>query len=134
MEVKEKRKLSELTFDQLAEVRVRLGRQITLAEQGVSDLKSKREKVDTEFMARFNAQGLQNVKTQHGTPYIMHRSSCSVADWDAYRAWVLEQNDLDFIDRRPNKTMVAAWKESHDGQLPPGLNWSVTAVLGFTKS
>lgn len=134
MEVKEKRKLSDLTYDQLAAVRVRLDAQIQGADQVVSALKTKREKVNQEFLARFNAQGgIQSVKTPHGTPYVIHRTSCTVADWESYLDWVVERNEWDYLERRANKTMVEAFKEANGGQLPPGLNWSVTAALGFRK-
>lgn len=131
--VAEKRKLSDLTYDQLAAARVALDGKIKEQDDVVDALKAKREKVNQEFLRRFNEQGVQNVKTKHGTPHIVHRSSCTVADWDAFRDWVIEGQQWDFLERRANKTMVQGYKESSEGALPPGLNWSVKADLGFKK-
>ena len=131
--VAEKRKLSDLTYDQLALARVAIDGKIKEQDEVVGALKAKRDKINQEFMRRFNEQGVQNVKTQHGTPYIVHRSSCTVADWESFLDWVVESQNWDFLERRANKTMVQGYKESSDGVLPPGLNWSVSADIGFKK-
>lgn len=135
MEVMEKPKvgISTLTFDQLAQLRNKLSAEIKAQEEVVSALKVKREKVDVEFLRRFNEQGLTNVKTAHGTPYIIERTSVSVADADAFRGWVTENKALDFMELRANKSMVEAYKETH-GDLPPGLNWYAKLTIGLKKS
>jgi hypothetical protein len=133
-EVKQKRKLDELSFDELAAVRNRLGEQIAEADAVVSALKARREKVDVALLAKFNQQGSTSVKTKHGTPYIIHRTSISVSDGDAFLAWAeADERWKVFIDRRPNKTAVETYREAN-GELPPGLNRSVTAAIGLKKS
>lgn len=129
---KPKAKLSELTFDQMAAMRLKLGEQIKEAEAAVAAIKAKREKIDVEFLRRFNEQGLQNVKTKHGTPYILERTSVSVADKDAYWSWMEANNSFDFMEVRANKKMVEAYKEQH-GDLPPGLNWNAALTIGMTR-
>lgn len=129
---KPKAKLSELTFDQMAALRIKLNEQIKEAEVAVSAIKAKREKIDVEFLRRFNEQGLQNVKTKHGTPYIIERTSVSVADKDAYWAWMEANNAFDFMEVRASKKMVEAYKEQH-GDIPPGLNWSAALTIGMTR-
>lgn len=127
-----KAKLSELTFDQMAALRLKLNDQIKEAEAAVSAIKVKREKIDTEFLRRFNEQGLQNVKTKHGTPYILERTSVSVADKDAFWSWMEANNAFDFMEVRASKKMVDAFKEEH-GDLPPGLNWNASLTIGMTR-
>lgn len=129
---KPKAKLSDLTFDQMALMRTKLQEKIKEAEAVVAEIKTKREKLDVEFLRRFNEQGLQNVKTKHGTPYILERSSVSVADKDLYWSWMEKNNAFDFMEVRANKKMVEAYKEQHE-ELPPGLNWNSTLTIGMTR-
>lgn len=124
--------ISQLTFDQLAQLRNKLSAEIKAADDIVDALKAKREKVDVEFLKRFNAQGLTNVKTAHGTPYIIERTSVSIANPEVFRDWVLQNGALDFMELRANKNMVVAYKEEHD-DLPPGLNWSAKLAIGLKK-
>ena len=129
---REKRKLSDLTFDQMAMARNMLSEQIKAADEVTSALKAKREKIDVEFLRRFNEQGLQNVKTKHGTPHIIRRESYTVADKDTFMSWVKTNNALDFLEVRAAKHMVEAYKEQHE-EIPPGINYSAKLTIGVTK-
>ena len=131
---KTKVKLSDLTFDQLAVYRHKASEQIKAQEEIVSALKAKREKIDTEFLARFAQQGLQSVRTAHGTPHIIKRESYSVGNKDAYIQWIKEDIDgrLDFMEVRAAKGMVEVYKEEHE-DLPPGINYSAKLSIGVTK-
>lgn len=133
MEVAEKKTgISELTFDQLTALRNKLSADIKEREDVVDQIKAKRLKVDQEFLRRFNEQGITNVKTAHGTPHVIERTSVSVSDKDAFRQWVVDNNALDFMELRANKPMVVAYKDEHE-ELPPGLSWSATRTIGVTK-
>lgn len=123
--------LSVLTYDQLVVFRNQIGAKITEADAVVTDLKAKRERIDQELLRRFNEQGVSNVKTNHGTPYIIERTSCSAEDKDTFMSWVRNTNAWDFLEIRPNKTMVSQYKEEH-GDIPPGLNWTAKLTIGVT--
>ena len=133
MEVKEKRGISELTLDQLTALRNKLTDEVRLAEKVVDDVKEKRGKIDREFLRRFHEEGLTSVKTAHGTPYIIERTSYSVGDKDAFMSWVRQNGALDFLEVRCAKPMVEAYKEEHE-DLPPGVNYSAALTIGVKKS
>lgn len=130
---KPKVSLSELTYDQLAVTRIKLSDKIREAEAVVDELKQKREKLDVELLSRFNSQGVTNVKTKHGTPYIITRESYSVADKDTFGNWLRDNDAYDFLEMRINKTMAETYKEQHN-DLPPGINYSAKLTIGFKKS
>lgn len=133
MEVLEKKTgISTLTLDQLTALRNKLSAEIKAQDDITDAIKAKRGKVDVEFLRRFNEQGITSVRTSFGTPHIIERTSVGVADKDAFRSWVLENNALDFMELRANKSMVVTYKEEHEA-LPPGLNWSVARTIGVTK-
>ena len=129
---KPKAKLSELTFDQMAVYRHKATEQIKAAEEVVAALKAKREKIDVEFLRRFNEQGIQNVKTKHGTPHIIKRESYSIADKPAYIAWCKATGNEDFMEIRASKTQIDVYKAEHE-EIPPGINYSAKLTIGVTK-
>lgn len=133
MEVKEKKGLSELPYNQLAAVRNKLGDEIKAHEDAIKVLKAKRDKVDTEFLRRFNAEGVTSVKTPYGTPYIITRTAASVADKDAFMSWMRENDTFDFMNISANKTMVAEYVAKNEA-LPPGINWTAIREIGLKKS
>jgi hypothetical protein len=134
MEVAEKPKvrITELTFEQLASARSKLTERIREAEAVADEIKAKREKIDREFLARFNQQGLTNVKTKAGTVSIIKRESYSVADRDSFLEWVRNNNALDFLETRVSKKMVEVYKEEHE-DLPPGVNYTAANTIGLRK-
>jgi len=129
---REKRKLSDFTFDEMATVRNKLSEQIKEADLVVAAIKAKREKVDVEFLRRFNEQGIQNVKTKHGTPHIIKRESYSVADKPTYIAWCKATGNEDFMEIRASKSQIDVYKAEHE-EIPPGINYSAKLTIGVTK-
>jgi hypothetical protein len=98
--------------------------------------KRKQDKIDAEFLARFNARGIDTVSVRGiGTAYRTTRTSCPVADNDAFFSWVA--GDFDerrvFLEARANKTAVKQYIEEH-GDLPPGVNWSATQAVNFNRA
>jgi len=135
MEVAEKPKLalSDLTYDQLVVARSQLTEKIREAEAVADGFKQKREKIDAEFLTRFNAQGLTNVKTKHGTPYIVTYESFSVSDPETFKGWMRDNDAYDFSETRAKKDMMKSYKEQHN-DLPPGISYSATLKIGVKKS
>src|SRR5574343_103717 len=121
--VKARPKLQDLTYDDLALVRNQISFKIEEVEKEAKELKAKREKIDVEFLRRFNEQGIQTVKTNHGTPYIITATSCSADDKDVFLSWVQKNESWDFLEVRPKKTLVEEYVRENNA-LPPGLNWS----------
>ena len=133
MEVEAKTGISQLTYDQLTALYNKLTSEIRTAEKVVDDFKAKREKVSREYLRRFAEQGVSSVKTKVGTPYIIERTSVTVADKEVFRSWCQANGAEDFMEVRPAKNMVVAYKEQHD-DIPPGLNWSSALTIGVKKS
>lgn len=128
--VKSRPKLPDLTYDDLAKVRNQISFKIEEVEKAVKELKVKRDKVDTEFLRRFNEQGIQTVRTNHGTPYIIERTSCSAEDKDIFLSWIQKNDSWDFLEVRPKKAMVEEYVREN-GTLPPGLSWNAKNCIGL---
>jgi hypothetical protein len=95
--------------------------------------KDKQNKIEIEFLRRFQERGIDNVAARDvGTAYRSTRSSATVADWDAVLDFVQKNEAWEMLERRVNKTAVEQFK-SVEGDLPPGINWSETQVVNFRR-
>ncbi len=93
--------------------------------------KLKQEKIEIEFLRRFQDRGIDSVSIRGvGTAYRSTRSSATVADWDAFLDYVRDKNAWELLERRVNKTALEQIKEV-EGDLAPGTNWSETVVINF---
>jgi hypothetical protein len=95
--------------------------------------KEKQNKIEVEFLQRFQNRGIDNVSAREvGTAYRSTRSSATVADWDTLLDHVKDNDAWEMLERRVNKTAVEQFKAVND-DLPPGINWSETQVVNFRR-
>jgi len=125
--------LTTATYEQLANARNKIQAELKALDDQAKVLKEKREKIDTEFLRRFNAEGVTSVKTRVGTPYVIAQTSVHVADKDAFWTWMEQSNSFDFLNVSANKTLVQDHIKQHE-EVPPGLNWVVQNKIGLKKS
>lgn len=93
--------------------------------------KNKQDKIEIEFLRRFNDRGIDNVSTRGiGTAYRTVRTSASVGDRDEFFGFVEAEGAWELLEVRASKKAVEQYKEHH-GDLPPGVNWSEMQTVGF---
>jgi len=89
--------------------------------------------LEAELLKHMEAEGLQNVRTPHGTAYQTTRTSVRVADKDAFLTSVREADAWELLDVRASKTGVKAFLEEN-GALPPGVDLSEERVVNVRAS
>ena len=95
--------------------------------------KDKQNRIETEFLRRFNERGIDNVSSREfGTAYRSTRSSATVADWEAVLDHVKKQDAWELLERRVSKGAIQQYRDVHD-DLPPGVNWSEAQVVNFRR-
>jgi hypothetical protein len=95
--------------------------------------KGKQDKIEIEFLRRFNERGIDNVSTRGvGTAYRTLRTSATVADWDTLLEHVVENKAWELLEHRVSKSAVSQYKDIHE-ELPPGVNISETQVVNFRR-
>lgn len=75
-----------------------------------------------------HSMGVTSAKTPHGTAYISHKESATVADWDAVIRYIKENDAYDLLEKRVSKTAVKdRMEQDRDGNYtnppPPGVNF-----------
>ena len=131
-------KLSEARDDQLvkAYITLRDARATRKAEYESDDAsdKAKQDKIEAEFMCRFNERGIDNVSARGvGTAYASTRVSATVGDWDSLLRFIQEESAWEMLEHRVSKTAVEQYKAAND-DLPPGVNWSVSRTINFKRA
>ena len=97
------------------------------------DDKEKQEKIEIEFLRRFNKRGIDNVSARGiGTAYRSVRASAKVADWDSLLEFIQKEGAWEMLERRVSKVAVEQFKaETND--LPHGVDWGETQVINFRR-
>ena len=97
------------------------------------DDKEKQERIEIEFLKRFNERGIDNVSSRGvGTAYRSVRASAKVADWDSLLEFIKKVGAWEMLERRVSKVAVEKFKaETND--LPPGVDWGETQVINFRR-
>lgn len=130
-------KVSELDDASLLKIfialRDRRAQRKTAYDADDAEDKDKQNKIEVEFLRRFNERGIDNVSSRdHGTAYRSTRSSATVADFEAFLGHVKTQDAWELLERRVNKKAVQEYRDVHD-DLPPGVNWSEAQVVNFRR-
>ena len=76
---------------------------------------------------QMKALGLESVKTSFGTVSLSKTTRYNTQDWDSFKAFVLEHQVVDLLEKRIAQTNMAQFLEENPGVVPPGLN----SVTGF---
>lgn len=88
----------------------------------------------TGWLQNFMEQaGADSVKTPEGTCYSSTRYTASLADPEAFMAFVKTTNNYDLLDRKANVTAVKDYV-SENGTLPPGVNLSAIKTVGVRRA
>ena len=85
------------------------------------------------LLERLNEIGGESVKTVAGTVYRTSRKSATIADGGVFRSFVIEHEAFDIVDWKANANAVEDYVKS-EGQLPPGVNYSVSYTVGVRRA
>ena len=97
------------------------------------DDKEKQERIEIEFLKRFNERGIDNVSARGiGTAYRSVRASAKVADWDSLLEFIKKEGAWEMLERRVSKVAVEQFK-AETSDLPPGVDWGETQVINFRR-
>lgn len=104
--------------------KIRAAREDLAREFKVKDdeLKEKQERLQNFLLDFLNTNGLQNAATESGIFYKQEDVIPTAADWQAFYAWVKQNNAFDALEKRITRTFIKNWMDDHDGTPPPGVS------------
>lgn len=91
-------------------------------------------KIEAVLLKSLNESNMESVRTEAGTCFKQVQTRVSVADWDAVRGFIADNDMWHMLDKRVNKTAVLQYKQEHEGAIPPGLNYSEEIVINVRRA
>ncbi len=120
-----------IPIDRLVKIHTKIKQQIEALtkeyDTKVEALKAQQDEVRFAIKDQMKALGLKSVNTSFGTVSLSTKTRYNTQDWDSFKAFVLEHQVVDLLEKRIAQSNMAQFLEENPGVLPPGLN----SVTGF---
>ena len=114
---------ADLVIQKFVETRDKIAEIEKECKARVADLKAMQDKRAEWLKGQMDALGVESLKAAHGTCFVDWKDSATVADWDAFREWVIVNEEWEFFERRVSKTAVK--QRLDEGEItPPGVNYT----------
>ena len=102
-------------------------------DASVADINAAMDRLENAILQTLTAQGVESVRTDFGTAFKSKSTSATIADWDAFLAFVQENERYDMIEKRCAKTAVEQYRAAND-DLPPGVNWKEAVSINVRRA
>lgn len=126
-----------MNYDIAAERYIAVRKQIDDLERAhkaaKAELTEKLVALENWFTAKAQEDGLETIKTPHGTGYWSTHHTATVASREEFFNYCKEHDAWDMVESRASKTGVKSYIEAH-GAPPPGVNFSSTRVFNMRKA
>lgn len=103
-----------------------LREQLKDANARVADLSRERDELQLQLIGVLDTQGATRMSTGEFTASVTETVVPTVKDWDAFYAFIKENDALFMLERRPLATAYREMLDTRDGEAIPG-------VESFTK-
>ena len=114
-------------LDKLVAIHAKIKAKQEMLDKQLAELEEQRTEVRMAIKDQMKALGLTSVKTSFGTVSLTKTTRYNTQDWDSFKAFVLEHQVVDLLEKRIAQTNMAQFLEENPGVVPPGLN----SVTGF---
>ncbi len=91
------------------------------------------DKIEARLLTTLDSQGVEAFKTASGTAFKTTKTTCGVADWDAFFQFVRANGYWNMLNHAANKTAVDEYRQAHN-DLPPGVNWRVERCVQVRRT
>jgi len=97
-----------------------------------ASLKGTLEEISMWLRDKSDELGVDSFKTSAGTAYRTTKTRYSVADWNEFSSWVLDNEMLQCLEKRPAKLAVQEVVDE-TGEIPPGLSFFAEVEMQVRK-
>jgi hypothetical protein len=121
-DIEEAPEVEAIPLDKLVAIHAKIKVKQAKLDKELADLEEQREEIRLAIKDQMKALGLTSVKTSSGTVSLMKSTRYNTQDWDSFKAFVLEHQVVDLLEKRIAQSNMAQFLEENPGVLPPGLN------------
>lgn len=127
----------DASFDTRVEQYIRLqDKKTEIKERHKEELKPVNDAegmLEAYFMQQMQQMGVSSIKCGHGTVFQKNDNSATIADGEAFRAYIMHFGAWELADLRANKVAVREFLDEKQ-ILPPGVNYSTRIGVGYRRS
>jgi len=87
--------------------------------------------LEAKLLSYMQKANVDHLAAPSGTAYRSTRLSATIKDGEAFRQFVIQQNQFQLVDWRANANQVFEYIRDHQGVTPPGLNTSAFVHVRF---
>jgi len=133
-DIEEAPEVEAIPLDKLVAIHTKIKAKMEGLDRQLAELDEQRTQVRLAIKDQMKALGLTSVQTSTGTVSLMKKTRYNTQDWDSFKAFVLEHQVLDLLEKRIAQTNMAQFLEENPGVLPPGLNSVTEFDIRVTKA
>ena len=133
-DIEEAPEVEVIPLDKLVAIHAKIKAKQAKLDKELADLEEQREEIRLAIKDQMKALGLTSVRTSSGTVSLMKSTRYNTQDWDSFKAFVLEHQVVDLLEKRIAQTNMAQFLEENPGVLPPGLNSVTEFDIRVTKA
>lgn len=119
-----------------AYIKIRDARSVELKKFEAIDNKMKEQQgvLEAHMLKFLNEAKINSLQTDFGTIIRQQDIQPSAADWELVYDWIKKNDAFDMLERRIKKTFVTEYMETHQGDMPPGVNVHRKFVIRVRRS
>jgi hypothetical protein len=126
--------VESVPLDKLVAIHSKIKARMELLDKQIAELEEQRTEIRIAIKDQMKALGLTSVQTSYGTVSLMKKTRFNTQDWDSFKAFVLEHQVIDLLEKRIAQSNMAQFLEENPGTVPPGLNSVTEFDIRVTKS
>lgn len=97
------------------------------------ELRAHQSRIENALAAFLQRNTTTGLNTKYGTVFTSQQNTARVADKEAYLSYLLENGAWHLATIAANKAEVAKHLEEHDGELPPGIDYSTRIAVQIRR-
>jgi hypothetical protein len=133
-DIEEAPEVEAIPLDKLVAIHTKIKAKMEGLDRQLAELDEQRTQVRLAIKDQMKALGLTSVQTSTGTVSLIKKTRYNTQDWDSFKAFVLEHQVVDLLEKRIAQTNMAQFLEENPGVLPPGLNSVTEFDIRVTKA
>lgn len=91
------------------------------------------EQIEDFLRGLLKRQQISSISCDAGTAFLRRKRSATVADMGSFREFIISNENFDLADFRANVEAVEGYLGEHEGQLPPGVNFSTFEAVSVQR-
>jgi D-mannonate dehydratase len=133
-DVEEVATVEAIPLDKLVAIHAKIKARQEKLDAELAELEEARTEVRLAIKDQMKALGLTSVQTSYGTVSLSKKTRYNTQDWDSFKAFVLEHQVVDLLEKRIAQANIAQFLEENPGVVPPGLNSITEFDIRVTKA